>query len=190
MIRTFIGPTFSNKSAKLIEIYNSLWNKDIVISFKPKIDTRDGEFIQSKKYKGVKIPAIFISNIAEIKEHVIKGNYKTVFIDEAQFLEGDVRDLVDLSVILDIDFYIAGLNMTSEQEPFEIMANILAVSDEITHINGYCQDCNRPSVYSFSIKEDKVKKIDVGNDYISLCPSCLRARILKKNSSKLLIRSL
>lgn len=183
MIKSFVGPMYSDKSAHLVEIYNSIWNKAIILAFKPKIDTRDGSAIKSKKYAGIEIPAIFVDSIEEIKKHVITSNCRTVFIDEAQFLTGDVHELVDLSVILGIDFYIAGLNMTSEQEPFGIIPNILAVSDDIVIVNGYCQDCNKPSVYSYSLDTEKIEKIKVGNEYISLCPSCLKRRILKSNNN-------
>lgn len=189
MIRCFTGPCFSDKSASLIDIYSALWNKEIAVAFKSKKDIRDGSFIQSKKYPGVKIEAIAVDTIEEIKDIVLAGNYKTVFIDEAQFLQGDASVLVDLSVMADVDFYIAGLNMSSEQIPFGIMADILAVSDETNHIRGYCQDCNKPSVYSYSIsKEEKTEMIQVGNDYVSLCPACLRRRTLAKDAKTLSLR--
>lgn len=188
MIRSFTGPMFSDKSANLIDIYRRIWNKDIVVSFKSSIDTRDGELIKSKKYPNFSIPAKFVDTIEEIKDIVIDGNYKTVLIDEAQFLKGDVGILVDLSVLLDVDFYVAGLNMTSEQAPFETMASILAVSDEITHIHGSCQDCNKPSSYSYST-EEKTEMIRVGDEYISLCPVCLKKRMLTKNKNRLILGS-
>ena len=188
MIRTYTGPMFSDKSASLIDIYRAMWNKDIIVAFKPKHDTRDGSVIKSKKYPDVEIPAIFVDTTEEIKEMILNGNYHTVFIDEAEFLEGDVRELVDLSVILNVDFYIAGLNMTCDLKPFGIMADLLAVSDEITHIRGYCQDCNKPSYYSFFLGGDD-ETPGVGNNYVSLCPECLKRRALKKNGKQLTLRS-
>lgn len=189
MIKCFTGPMFSDKSAYLVEIYEQLWNKDISIAFKPEIDSRDGDSIKSKKYPDKTIPAQFVKTTDDILKYIIEGNYKTVLIDEAQFLSGNARDLVDLSVILDIDFYIAGLNMTSEQEPFGFMQDILAVSDETIHVHGYCQDCNKPSYYSYSLSSDKVGQIKVGDEYISLCPNCLKRRILQKRGKKLMLRS-
>ena len=188
MIRTFTGPMFSDKSASLIDIYTCLWNKDIVIAFKPKQDVRDGAVIKSKKYEGVEIPAALVETTEEIKESIINSKFRTVFIDEAQLLKGDVRELVDLSVILNIDFYIAGLNMTSEQEPFGIMAHILAVSDEITHIHGYCQDCNKPSCFTYSLNENKKGQVEVGDNYVSVCPECLKRRTLTNSRNKLTLR--
>lgn len=179
MIVSYTGPMFSDKSAALIEKYNSIWNKNIVVAVKPRIDTRDGASIISKKYPDEKIPAMLVDTIEDIKKIILEGCYKTVLIDEAEFLTGDVSELVDLSVLLDINFYISGLNMTSEQEPFGIMPDILAVSDEIIHIHGSCQDCGGKSSYTYSLDESKVNQIKVGNDYISLCPNCLKKRYLK-----------
>lgn len=187
MIRSFTGPMFSDKSANLIDIYEDIWNKEIVGVFKPRLDRRDGAEIKSKRYPSISVPAIVIDSIEEIKQIVIDKNYKTVLIDEAQFLVGNVSDLVDLSVILDVDFYIAGLNMTSEQTPFGIMADILAVSDEIKHIHGCCQDCNRPSTYSYATIE-KLDVVKVGNDYISLCPVCLKKRLMKQKGKEVVLR--
>ena len=180
MIRTTVGPMFSGKSDHLIGVYTKIWNKNIVMAFKPSNDSRDGLFIKSKNYKDIAIPAIGITSLDEIRAKVLESNARTVFIDEAQFLEGDVSVLVDLSVLYDIDFYIAGLNMTSEQIPFPMMSSILGVSDEVEIISGFCQDCNKPSVYSFSQNDDKTEMVHVGDDYVSLCPACLKRRRLDR----------
>lgn len=183
MIRTFVGPMYSGKSDALISTYLRIWNKNLVMAFKPEADTRDGAMIKSKNYDTA-IKAIAIKDIGEIKKHVIPNNIKTVFIDEAQLLEGDVKELVDLSVLFDIDFYIAGLNMTSEQKPFGIINDILAVSDEVSVINGFCQDCNKPSRYSYYYLDDKKGDVLVGDTgYVSLCPVCLKRRLLEKDAT-------
>lgn len=184
MIKTFVGPMFSGKSDALISIYQKIWNKDLVKAFKSRKDTRDGSFIKSKNYE-VEIPAIFIDSFSDIQEYIKGKNIRTIFIDEAELLEGDVADLVALSIYYDIDFYIAGLNMTSEQKPFGVMGDILAVSDEVEMITGFCQDCNKPSKYTFYIPE-KTDDIAIGDEgYISLCPTCLRKRLEERNQKKL-----
>ena len=48
MITTFIGPMFSGKSQKLIDIYNNIYNKKTIFTFKPNIDKRDMMYIKSR----------------------------------------------------------------------------------------------------------------------------------------------
>ena len=173
MIKTFTGPMFSGKTTALLSTYFNMWNKKNILCFKPKINTRD-DGIKSKNIKE-NVPAIEITRLEEIYEY-LKKNTRTIFIDEANFLKGNVNVLTNISIDMNIDIYICGLNMTAEQKPFGIMPDILAVSDCIEIKKSYCTDCNR--IASFSYYEGgKNKDIVVGdNGYISLCEDCLRKR--------------
>ena len=173
MIKTFTGPMFSGKTTQLLSTYFNMWNKSNIQLFKPKMNTRD-KGIKSKNIKD-SVDAIEIENLSEIYDH-LKKNTRTIFIDEGNFLKGDVQVLVNISVDMNIDIYISGLNMTSEQKPFGIMPDILAVSDEIEICKGYCTDCNRLASYTY-YEGKKNKDIVVGDTgYISLCEACLRKR--------------
>ena len=178
MIKTFTGPMFSGKTTKLLSTYFNMWNKSGILCFKPKMNTRD-DGIKSRNFEE-NISAIEIEDISEIIQH-LKKTTKTIFIDEANFLKGDVSVLVNISVDRDIDIYVSGLNMTSEQKPFGIMPNILAISNEIEITNGYCSICNREAHYSY-FEGSKDKDIIVGdNGYMSLCENCLRKKRMENN---------
>jgi thymidine kinase len=109
------------------------------------MNTRD-DGIKSKNIKE-NVPAIEIEDLKEIP-NLLKKNTRTIFIDEANFLTGDVSVLTELNINKNIDIYIAGLNMTSEQKPFGIMPNILAISDFIEISKSYCTICNREASYT------------------------------------------
>lgn len=176
MIKTYTGPMFSGKTTLLLSTYFNMWNKKNILCFKPSINTRD-DGIKSKNIKD-NVDAILIDDLSDILKH-IKNNTRTIFIDEGNFLKGDVSVLVNLSVDKNIDVYISGLNMTSEQKPFGIMPNILAVSDEIEICKGYCTICNRPASYTY-FEGNKDNDIVVGDSlYINLCEDCLRKRRIK-----------
>ena len=166
MIHVKTGPMFSSKSAGLIERYNNIWNKEKVMCFKPKVDNRDFGIIKSRTSK---------EQIEGVQNKIIET--MTIFIDEIQFLTGDVRILLNLSINKDIDFYICGLNMTSEQVPFGIMPNILAIADDIDILPASCYDCNKDAYYTYYKEGVKTSDIVVGSDqYIPLCANCLRKR--------------
>ena len=176
MIKTFTGPMHSGKSAAMIEVYREIKDKEHILCFKPFKDTRDYGVIKSKAYED-SIPAICIVKFDDILNY-INDNIKTIFIDEIELLEGNMRVLSYLSIMKDIDIYVAGLNMTSEIEPFLIMPYILAISDEVVNIKARCNDCGRENSASYTYfngeKTDAVLVGDAG--YVSLCSECVKKR--------------
>jgi len=185
MITTFTGPMHSGKTSKLIDVYNSIFNKSHILTFKPNKDTRDIGYITSKDYEEG-IPCVGIDRFEEIENYINNSSeeIRTIFIDEVQLMEGDINTLIKLSIIDDIDIYLAGLNMTSEQEPFLVMPYILAISDNIEIIKASCYDCGREAEYTYydGIKEDSILVGDSG--YFPLCSRCLKKRRESKVKKK------
>ena len=167
MITTFTGPMHSSKSETMIKYYNKIYNKDSILVFKPKVDTRDEGIIRSKgssKY----IDAICIKELEEI-EKFVNEDITNIFIDEIQFLKGNVKTLLKLSIMDDIDIYCAGLNMTSEQEPFGLSCNV----------------CGRKAIYTY-YDGNKESEVLVGDEgYMSLCRRCLRRILIRKGDDRL-----
>ena len=159
--------------------YNKI---ELVKCFKPKIDDRDYGIIKSRDYEQG-IEAYCIKDLSEIVS-VIDDKTKTIFIDEVQFLTGDINILFNLSIVQGIDVYVSGLSMTSEQKPFGILPSIMAISDDIEIVKGICYDCNKEANYTYY---DGVKDTDIlvgNNNYMCLCGNCLAKR--KENQHKLI----
>ena len=203
MITTFTGPMHSGKSETMIRYYNKIYNKDSILVFKPKVDTRDDkiynkgsilvfkpkvdtrdEGIIRSKGSSKYIDAICIRDLSEIADYVTE-DITNIFIDEIQFMKGSVKTLLKLSIMDDIDIYCAGLNMTSEQEPFGIMPQVLAVSDKIVNTYSSCNVCGRKAIYTY-YDGNKESDVLVGDDgYKSLCRRCLRRILVKNNDNRL-----
>ena len=92
-----------------------------------------------------------------------------------------------LLIIEDIDIYCAGLNMTSEQEPFGIMPQILAISDKIINNYSSCNVCGRKAMYTYyDGSQKKESDVLVGDDgYKSLCRRCLKRTLTKTGDNRL-----
>ncbi len=179
MITTFTGPMHSSKTASLIVIYNKIWNKEHVKVFKAKQDTRDPGVLKSKDFEET-VPAIEIDKLDEILDY-IDDSTRVIFIDEIQWLEGNIDVLNQLSIVQDIDIYTAGLNQTSEQKPFGIMPYVLALSDSVVNIKASCYDCGRDAALTYYEGKDKKGDTKVGdNGYVPLCPACLKSRVGKR----------
>ncbi|MBQ2639253.1 MAG: hypothetical protein IJF92_00605 [Bacilli bacterium] len=174
MITVYTGPMFAGKSSKLIEKYASIHNVHRVLAFKPSKDTRDKTKIKSREYIKT-IDAIVIKKFEDILKYV-SNDCKVIMIDEAQFIEGDPKVLLNLSIKEEADIYVAGLSLTSEQEPFGKMPEILALADRIIFIQSDCHFCGRPAQFTKCL-EKKDEEILVGSDqYIPVCKYCMRDR--------------
>lgn len=174
MIKTYTGPMHSGKTSAMITDYKKIWNKEHVRVFKPVCDDRDYGEMKSKDFvEG--IPAICIETFDDILKY-FEETVRTIFIDEAQLLKGNISVLTYLSIVYDMDIYLAGLDKTSEQEPFLIMPQILAISDEVVNVKASCFDCGREASYTYYDGE-KDEAIKVGDEgYFPLCARCLLKR--------------
>lgn len=179
MIKTFTGPMHSGKTEHMLDVYLGIYNKECIKVFKPLADTRDFCLMKSKTYD-ISVPAIGIDRFEEILGY-IDDKTRTIFLDEVQLMEGDISILNYLSIVEDMDIYLGGLNMTSEQEPFLIMPQILAISDKVENIPASCYDCGREATLTYydGQKSDAVKVGDEG--YFPLCHRCLVKRRGKDN---------
>lgn len=184
MIRVYTGPMYAAKSLGLIQAAKVRKKPDIdnILCFKPSKDTRDMSKIRSRVIEET-LDAYVIQDLSQIKEFVTP-EIDTIIIDEVQFLSGDVQELLWLTIMQNIDIYIAGLDLTSELTPFNIMPNILSIADEVYKLKARCQDCGKEARYTYCLV-DKTDDILVGNsEYIPLCKDCLRERCIAMENSQ------
>ena len=178
MITTFTGPMFSGKSKKLIDVYNSFYNKKNIICFKPNLDTRDSMIITSRDTE-LEIRTFLIDYLEDIPNILdnmkdLNKEGRIILIDEAQFLKGNVKILLRLSIEKDYYIFISGLNLTTDLKPFGIMGDILAISDEIHFLKSSCYYCGRLASYTKCLVDKKQDILVGSNEYVPICNYCLK----------------
>ena len=170
MIKVITGAMFSGKSFELIKLLKTIDINTVKI-FKPNIDTRDKGIIKSRVTLEA-YTALLIDDLKEIPQY-IDNNTKTIVIDEAQFLTGDISIIVDLH-LKGYDFIIAGLNLTSERKPFGLMRDIMCVATDIEILKAKCAICGLiKAEYTYSANDKKEGDILVGDKYFPICRECL-----------------
>ena len=174
MIKVFTGPMYSEKSLNLIRVYESIKDKSTVQAFKPSLIHKVNTVIHSRSICN-DINCKVIHDLGEIESN-IDNKTKVIIIDEFQFLTGNVKTIVKMSIERGINFYIAGLSSTFEQGPFGLMPYILAVANEITMCNADCFDCKKHKAEYTIISIDKEIRNKYKNGFIPLCIDCLRRR--------------
>ena len=124
------GPMYSGKTTELlsyIEIYK-LGRKKIRV-FKPALDTRYGRSIIST-HAGDGVEAIPISKAEEIEKE-IEDDVLAVFIDEIQFIDENLVNVVRKLIDRGIDVFCAGLDLSYKQNPFPTTAKLMALADTV-----------------------------------------------------------
>ena len=162
-INVFSGPMKCGKSMHILNEFNRqlIAGKNAMI-FNPQIDsyvaTRDGK----------KLVAQNIKDISELENY----NADVFFIDEFQFLEGNVKTIEKLADS-GKKFYIAGLNLTSDKKPFGKMGDLMCIADNIKMMTSICEICkNDNAVFSY-FKGKKDQDIVIGDgEYIPVCRKC------------------
>lgn len=167
-INVFVGPMKSGKSQRM---FSELHRQEIAgkntLIFKSCIDTRVGkQYISTRA--GEKLRAINISNIEELENY----NADVYFIDEFQFLKGDVSTIEKLAQN-GKKFYISGLNLTSEKKPFGKMGELMCFADNVQYLTSVCEICKCDNAIFSYYNGKKDTDIVVGDkEYIPVCRAC------------------
>lgn len=186
LIEVICGPMFSGKTSELVrQIQLSLISKIEVVAFKPKIDNR----YESDKIctnDGYCVKSIVIDDSKEIIDYVNKSSKKIekVFIDEAQFFDEKIVEVVDyLAKNKGIDVILAGLDQDFKGAPFGQMPKLLGLAQKIRTLTAICvhekEDgciCRKPAYFTQRLIDGKPAKfnspiilVDGINSYTARC---------------------
>lgn len=175
------GPMKSGKSDLLIQHARKRQEEGIRVSaFKPSTDTRD---IEIKSRSGLEIDCQQVHpqlGATSIRFAVLAHEPHTVILDEFQFMTSyDYIRLIQELVAKGYEVIIAGLDMTSDQEPFGLMPYAMCLADRVSKLQGWCENCTTdahmtPSVLTFANfkKTDSVAVESEQATYLSVCRAC------------------
>ena len=105
--------------------------------FKPAVDTRWDTVEIIRSHSGGEHPALAIKSPEEILERLEEDTY-LVAIDEIQFFDASIVDVVRILLELDVRVTFAGLSLDFRGEPFGSMPELLSLCDEIDRPKAIC----------------------------------------------------
>ena len=168
----YTGPMKSGKTTKLIEQYKKTLNKSPkTYMFKPKIDDRYSSVKVVARNGNEQILSTLLDNVDML--WYFKDMYKNFFIDEFQFLDGDISTIKKL-LDLGKNIWVSGLNLTAEKKPFGLMGDLMCLAYTIFIMKGDCDYCGKQhkGIYTF-YEGGKDTDIVVGDDkYKCVCSKC------------------
>jgi thymidine kinase len=138
-IELIVGCMFSGKSEEMIRrVKRALIANQKVIVFKPHLDNRY-EKDKVVSHNGIKIKALVVNSPKEIYNKS-KG-FDVIAIDEAQFFNHELIEVVEKLADENKRVIIAGLDQDFRGEPFSIMPHLMAIADSIDKLHAICVIC-------------------------------------------------
>jgi thymidine kinase len=170
-VEVICGSMFSGKTEELIRRLNrAKIARQKVEIFKPGIDTRyhDKDIVSHNQNS---IRSTTINASSEILLYA--GDCDVIGIDEAQFLDMAIVDVVNKLALSGKRVIIAGLDMDSSGKPFGAMPYLMATAEYVTKVHAICVQCGDIANYSYRKTGDK-KQIMLGehDTYEARCRKC------------------
>jgi len=185
-LELIIGPMFSGKTSKLLEVYKQCMFCNIpvlVINFSG--DNRYSDTMLSTHDKQM-IPCIKGTSIKEINE-----SYGTeielaevILINEGQFFPdiGIVKNMVEIDKKR---IYICGLDGDFERKKIGGLLELIPYCNEVYKLKSLCSKCKdgTSAIFTFRVSNETDQVVIGSNNYIPVCRSCHNELTAQKKTS-------
>lgn len=171
-IEVICGSMFSGKTEELIRRINrvKIARRNIRI-YKPTIDFRysENDIVSHNQQSTEAIPVM--SSMVILNS--MPEDVEVVAIDEAQFFDQELVQVVQTLANQGKRVIIAGLDMDYLGQPFGPMPELMAIADDVYKTRAICVKCGRLANFSYRIT-NSAERVLIGEkqDYMPLCRCC------------------
>jgi thymidine kinase len=132
---------FSGKSEELLRrVRRALIARKRVQVFKSHLDDRYAGVYRISSHDGSELEAHPVTTSVQIAE-MVRPDTQVVAIDEAQFLDDGVVDVVNALADRGTRVIVAGTDMDFRGEPFGPMPGLLAIAEKVDKLHAICVVC-------------------------------------------------
>lgn len=143
-VEVITGSMFSGKTDELIRrLRRARIARQRIQVFKPSIDTRYGND-KLTSHAGSEFEATPVDHAGEILEKV-DPKTTVVGIDEAQFFEDEICEVVQRLADRGVRVIVAGLDTDFRGEPFGPMPALMAQAERVDKLHAICMVCGAPA---------------------------------------------
>ena len=172
-LEIILGPMFSGKTTKLIDIYNvCIESNERVLAINYSADKRYHDSMLCTHDQKM-IPCIFTEKLSSpnIKQDIDDADI--ILINEGQFFK-DIYDEVERLVEIEKKkVYVCGLDGDFKQQKFGKLLDLIPLCDNVIKLHSACVKCTKPAIYTHRLSTETAQ-IVIGNDiYVAMCRSCM-----------------
>lgn len=187
-LELIIGPMYSGKTSKLLEIYKQCKFCDIsVCVINHSLDKRYHDSMLSSHDK-VMVPCLNIENVYDLwfndgeidltvfgdnLNHKLIRNSDVILINEGQFFNNlyhVVYDMLKNNKVV----YVCGLDGDFERKKFGEILDLIPLCDKVTKLTSLCSLCKNgtPGIFSMRITDEKQQTVIGSENYLPVCRNC------------------
>jgi thymidine kinase len=193
-LELIIGPMYSGKTSKLLEIYKQCKFCDIsVCVINHSLDKRYHNSMLSSHDK-IMIPCLNVDNLSNLwfnngeidltsftdnTEHKFIRNAEVILINEGQFFK-DLHYVVNDMLKNNKVVYVCGLDGDFERKKFGELLDLIPLCDKVTKLTSLCSICKNgtPGIFSKRLSNETEQTVIGCENYIPVCRICYDKNIM------------
>ena len=188
-LELIIGPMFSGKTSKLLELYKQCTFCNIPVSIvNHSLDKRYDNSMMSSHDK-VMAPCLQCTELNELWSidgninEIDSGLHKSdvILINEGQFFP-DLYDVVVDMLNQHKKVYISGLDGDFTRKRFGSILDLIPLCDKVTKLTSLCSFCRdgTPGIFSMRLTNEKEQTVVGVNNYMPVCRKCYDTKNMSK----------
>lgn len=174
-VEVICGSMFSGKTEELIRrLRRAQFANQKIHVYKPCIDVRYSEDkVVSHDAHNIESTPI---DKPELMLECLNDGTEVVGVDEAQFFDQTIVDVVTTLANHGIRVVIAGLDMDFLGKPFGPMPTLMAIAEDVQKVHAICVKCGSPAAHSHRLsKKGDLVLLGEKDVYEPLCRHCFNA---------------
>jgi thymidine kinase len=185
-LELIIGPMYSGKTSKLLEIYKQCKFCDIPVAvINHSFDNRYHDTMLSSHDK-IMIPCVQTSQLKDIwylencktckTNDLHKSN--VILINEGQFFDDLFEVVIDM-LKNNKTVYVCGLDGDFERKKFGQIIDLIPYCDKVNKITSLCSICKNGkfAIFSLRITNEKEQTLIGSENYVPVCRECYEKNI-------------
>lgn len=187
-LELIIGPMFSGKTSKLLEIYKQCNFCNISVTIiNHSFDKRYHDTMMASHDK-IMAPCLQVTNLRDIwpedgiiepsnfldmRSYDILKDSDVILINEGQFFD-DLDIVVKELLVCNKKIYICGLDGDFERKKFGKILDLIPICDRIIKLTSLCSLCKNgtPGIFSMRITNEREQTVIGSDNYIPVCRTC------------------
>jgi thymidine kinase len=172
-LEIIIGPMFSGKTSKLLELYKQYTFCNVRVAVvNHSEDTRYNATMLSSHDK-VMIPCIQTTNLVHLTNEDEIYDADVILINEGQFFDDLYCFVLDM-LKFNKKIYVSGLDGDFERKKFGQVLDLIPLCDKVTKMTSLCSLCKNgtPGLFSMRLTKEKEQMLIGSSNYIPVCRIC------------------